>query len=150
MVLEKSKSVSVLAFLRSLQAARACIGALVDDLKAHGMTEHPEAVSLQVSMTLDQQVDELFTPYLSGSSYIDCETRSLEELYSSLLFKYTIFHVCHACSHPRSQTCIANLEPPSHAGRRIHPRSWPRWPSLEVSFSRRHVMPTSIVSGRQT
>ncbi|KAI9753664.1 MAG: Exocyst complex component 5 [Lichina confinis] len=92
MVLEKAKSVSVLAFLRSLQAARACIGALVDDLKAHGMTEHPEAVSLQVSMTLDQQVDELFTPYLSGSSYIDCETRSLEELYSSLLFKYTIFH----------------------------------------------------------
>ena len=101
MVLEKAKSVSILAFLRSLQAARACIGALVDDLKAHGMTEHPEAVSLQVSMTLDQQVDELFTPYLSGSSYIDSETRSLEELYSSLLFKYTIFHVCHA--HPPIQ-----------------------------------------------
>jgi hypothetical protein len=41
---------------------------------------------------LDQQVEELFIPYLMATSYIDREKRSLGELYSSLLFKYTIFH----------------------------------------------------------
>jgi hypothetical protein len=31
-------------------------------------------------------------PYFSGSSYIEREKRSLEELYSSLLFKFTTYH----------------------------------------------------------
>ncbi len=93
MVLEKANTVSDLAFLRTLQAARSCINTLVDDLKAHGLTEHPDPASLQISLTLDQQVDELFVPYLVGSSYIEREKRSLEELYSSLLFKFTIYHV---------------------------------------------------------
>ena len=93
MVLEKAGSVSSLAFLRSLQAARSCIGTLIDDLKAHGLTEHPETVSPQITIVLDQQFDDLFVPYFVGSSYIEREKRSLEELYSSLLFKFTIYHV---------------------------------------------------------
>lgn len=93
MVLEKANSVSSLAFLRSLQAARTCINALVDDLKSHGLTEHPDPASVQISLTLDQQVDELFVPYLVGNAYIEREKKSLEELYSSLLFKFTIYHV---------------------------------------------------------
>ena len=93
MVLGKAGSVSSLAFLRSLQAARSCISSLVDELKAHGLTEHPETVSPQISITLDQQFDDLFVPYFVGSSYIERERRSLEELYSSLLFKFTIYHV---------------------------------------------------------
>ena len=93
MVLEKAGSVSSLAFLRSLQAARSCISSLVDDLKAHGLTEHPETVSPQISIILDQQFDDLFVPYFIGSSYIEREKRSLEELNSSLLFKFTIYHV---------------------------------------------------------
>lgn len=92
MVLEKAMTVSSLAFLRSLQAARSCITALVDDLKVHGLTEHPDPASLQTTVTLDQQLDELFVPYLVGSSYIDKEKKSLGELYSSLLFKFTIYH----------------------------------------------------------
>lgn len=93
MVLEKANTISSLAYLRSLQTARSCINTLIDDLKAHGLTEHPEAISSQTSVILDQQFDDLFVPYFVGSSYIEREKRSLEELYSSLLFKYTIFHV---------------------------------------------------------
>lgn len=92
MVLEKANDISSLAFLRSLQAARSYIGNLVEDLKAHGLTEHPEPASSQVAATLDQQLEELFVPYLLGSSYIEREKKNLEELYSSLLFKFTVYH----------------------------------------------------------
>ena len=93
MVLEKANTISTLAFLRSLQAARSYIGALVDDLKTHGLTEHPDVLSSQTALILDQQFDDLFVPYFVGSSYIEREKRNLEELYSSLLFKFTVFHV---------------------------------------------------------
>lgn len=92
MVLEKADTISSLAFLRSLHASRAYINTLVEDLKSHGLTENPDVCSAQTSLVLDQQMDELFVPYIVGSSYIDRERRSLEELYSSLLFKYTIYH----------------------------------------------------------
>lgn len=92
MVLEKAASVSTLAYLRSLHASRSYIGALVDDLKTHGLTEHPEPCSSQIAQTLDQQVEELFVPYLVGSSYMDKEKKSLEELNNSLLFKFTLYH----------------------------------------------------------
>lgn len=93
MVLEKADSVSSLAFLRSLQASRSYIAALVDDLKAHGLTEHPDPATPAIAAVLDQQLEDLFVPYFAGSSYIEREKRSLEELYSSLLFKFTTYHV---------------------------------------------------------
>ncbi|KAH7035353.1 exocyst complex component protein [Microdochium trichocladiopsis] len=92
MVLEKADSISSLAFLRSLHASRSYIGTLVEDLKSHGLTEHPEACSAQIAQSLDQQLEELFVPYMMGNSYIDREKKSLEELYNSLLFKYNIYH----------------------------------------------------------
>lgn len=91
-VLEKANSVSSLAFLRTLQAARSYINALVDDLKAHGLTEHPDTISSQTSLLLDQQLDDLFVPYFAGSTYIEKEKKNLEELYTSLMFKFTIYH----------------------------------------------------------
>jgi hypothetical protein len=92
MVLEKANTISLA--LRSLQAARSYINNLVDDLKAHGLTEHPEPISSQITLVLDQQLDDLFVPYFVGSSYIEREKKkNLEELYSSLLFKFTIYHV---------------------------------------------------------
>lgn len=106
MVLGKANTISSLAFLRSLQAARNCISTLIDDLKAHGLTEHPEVASSQTTLILDQQFDDLFIPYFVGTSYIEREKRNLEELYSSLLFKYTIFHVC-SIPFP-TQTTITN------------------------------------------
>ena len=78
--------------MRSLQASRSYISGLVDDLKAHGLTEHPEPVQSQIAATLDQQLEDLFVPYFVGSSYIEREKKSLEELYSSLLFKFTTYH----------------------------------------------------------
>jgi hypothetical protein len=92
MVLGKADTISSLAFLRSLHASRSYINGLVEDLKSHGLTEHPDPCSAQTTGILDQQLDELFVPYLVGSSYIDRERKNLEELYSSLLFKFTIYH----------------------------------------------------------
>ena len=92
MVLEKANSESSLAYLRSLQAARSYLNALVEDLKAHGLTEHPDTISSQTSQVLDQQLEELFIPYFGGSSYIEKEKHNLEELYKSLLFKFEVFH----------------------------------------------------------
>ena len=92
LVLEKANTISTLAFLRSLQSSRSYISNLVDDLKAHGLTEHLESLSSQTTLVLDQQFDDLFVPYFVGSSYIEREKRNLEELYSSLLFKFTTFH----------------------------------------------------------
>ena len=109
MVLEKAISVSSLAFLRSLQAARSCISTLIDDLKAHGLTEHPETVSPQITIILDQQFDDLFVPYFIGSSYIEREKRSLEELYSSLLFKFTIYHVSSTLTHNKMKLLADRL-----------------------------------------
>ncbi|KAH6604682.1 exocyst complex component sec10 [Trichoderma cornu-damae] len=91
-VLDKAESVSTLAFLRSLHSSRSYIGSLVEDLKMHGLTEHPEPCSAQIAQALDQNLDELFVPFLVGSVYIDREKKSLEELYGSLLFKFSIFH----------------------------------------------------------
>ncbi|KAK4995024.1 Exocyst complex component 5, partial [Elasticomyces elasticus] len=92
MVLDKANSISSLTFLRSLQAAKIYIAALVDDLKAHGLTEHPDPVSSPTAAVLDQQLDDLFVPYFVGSSYIEREKKNLEELCTSLLFKFTIYH----------------------------------------------------------
>lgn len=91
-VLDKAETVSTLAFLRSLHSSRSYISSLVEDLKSHGLTEHPEPCSAQIAQTLEQQMDELFIPYLVGSSYIERERKSLEEMYSSLLFKFTMYH----------------------------------------------------------
>ena len=91
-VLEKASSISSLAFLRSLQSSRNYIGALVDDLKSHGLTEHPDPISSQTALVLDQQLEDLFIPYFAGSLYIEREKKNLEELYTSLLFKFTTYH----------------------------------------------------------
>ncbi|TKX26954.1 exocyst complex component SEC10 [Elsinoe australis] len=91
-VLDKAGAVSSLAFLRSLQSSKSYISSLVEDLKTHGLTEHPEPASATTAAILDQQLDDLFVPYFAGSSYIEREKRSLEELYSSLLFKFTTYH----------------------------------------------------------
>lgn len=92
MVLEKASELSSLAFLRSLQASRGYITQLVEDLKSHGLTEHPEPATSQIAATLDQQLEELFSSYFIGEKYVEREKKNLEELYSSLLLKFTIYH----------------------------------------------------------
>lgn len=91
-VLEKAESVSLLAFLRTLQAARSLIGSMIESLKSHGLTEHPDPASINVAAILDQQLEVLFVPYIAGASYIERERQSLEELYASLLYRFTLYH----------------------------------------------------------
>ncbi|KAJ5569327.1 hypothetical protein N7450_011813 [Penicillium hetheringtonii] len=109
MVLEKASGVSSLAFLRCLQSSRGYIGALIDDLKAHGLTEHPETISSQTALLLDQQLEELFVPYFVGSSYIERERRTLEELYNAVLFKFTTYQ---ARRKKAATTFMASLSRP--------------------------------------
>lgn len=109
MVLEKASGVSSLAFLRCLQSSRGYISALVDDLKAHGLTEHPEPISSQTALLLDQQLEELFVPYFVGSSYIEREKRTLEELFNALLFRFTSFQ---ARRKKAATTFMASLSRP--------------------------------------
>lgn len=92
MILDKASDLSSLAFLRSLQTSRSYITQLVEDLKTHGLTEHPEPATSQVAATLDQQLEELFSSYFIGEKYIEREKKNLDELYSSLLLKFTIYH----------------------------------------------------------
>lgn len=109
MVLEKASGVSSLAFLRCLQSSRGYISALIEDLKAHGLTEHPDAISSQTALLLDQQLEELFVPYFVGSSYIEREKRTLEELFNALLFKFTTYH---ARRKKAATTFMASLSRP--------------------------------------
>ncbi|TLD25841.1 exocyst complex component Sec10 [Venturia nashicola] len=92
LVLEKAESISTLAFLRTVQTSRSYISSMVEDLKSHGLTEHPEPATPQIVSFLDQQMEELFTPYLTGVAYIEREKKSLEYLYRALLFKFTMYH----------------------------------------------------------
>ncbi|KAJ5112066.1 hypothetical protein N7532_000111 [Penicillium argentinense] len=109
MVLEKASGVSSLAFLRCLQSSRGYISALIDDLKAHGLTEHPETISSQTALLLDQQLEELFVPYFVGSSYIEREKRTLEELFNAVLFKFTTYQ---ARRKKAATTFMASLSRP--------------------------------------
>lgn len=109
MVLEKASGVSSLAFLRCLQSSRGYISALVDDLKAHGLTEHPDPISSQTALLLDQQLEELFVPYFVGSSYIEREKRTLEDLFNALLFKFTSYQ---ARRKKAATTFMASLSRP--------------------------------------
>jgi len=43
-------------------------------------------------MVIDQNVEELFLPYLQDRGYMDREKISLEQLYSGLLFKFREYH----------------------------------------------------------
>nr|OQO26898.1 hypothetical protein B0A51_08351 [Rachicladosporium sp. CCFEE 5018] len=107
MVLNKADSISSLAFLRSLQASRSYISALVEDLKAHGLTEHPDPVSSVTAAVLDQQLDVVL--YFTGSSYIEREKKNLGELFEGLLFKFTLYHSRRRKVNTQSSTYLSAL-----------------------------------------
>jgi len=85
---------SSLSYLRLLQSSRGALVTLVDDLKG---IKYKGVVGVEsmssIAATLDQNLDDLFVPYLERSRYIEREVKSLQELYSSLLYKYNGFHV---------------------------------------------------------
>ncbi len=90
MVLDKATTISSLAFLRCLHASSGYISALIEDLKASRAYGAPGACSAQISQTLDQQVEELFVPYLAETP-ISSRRRRAWRCYSSLLLQIHSF-----------------------------------------------------------
>ncbi|KAG0145204.1 hypothetical protein CROQUDRAFT_659005 [Cronartium quercuum f. sp. fusiforme G11] len=45
-----------------------------------------------ISSMLDQQLDEFFSQHLDNNHYLECESKSLTELYASYLLKYARWH----------------------------------------------------------
>jgi len=92
--MQRAEQNSSLSYLRLLQSSRNALSTLVDDLKAVNYKGIVGVESLSsISATLDQNLDDLFVPYLENSRYVEREVKSLQELYSSLLYKYNGFHV---------------------------------------------------------
>lgn len=89
-VLSYAENLSTLAYLRTLQSAHSVVGALVDAIKNLPSTPQEEAQSI-VSL-LQSNEEDLFVPYLESGRYIEKEKKSLMELYSSLLYKFTRVH----------------------------------------------------------
>ncbi|KAF3933873.1 hypothetical protein ABW19_dt0202788 [Dactylella cylindrospora] len=93
LVLEKAETISPLAFLRSLQAAKSSLDSLVEKLKENSEELNDKDTNNEIAGCLDQNLDDLFTPYLEGSvKYIEREKKSLQDLYESILFKFNTFH----------------------------------------------------------
>lgn len=129
-LLNKGGSISELAYLRILQLIHVETSALVDDLKKHELpsltpsrssslgavyfrnsltnTHSAAHGATTVSAMLETAMEELFMPYTEGQKYIDRESRSLTDLYASLLSNFTQFHVSLALSsHPAANSYIA-------------------------------------------
>ncbi|ORY81928.1 exocyst complex component Sec10-like protein [Protomyces lactucae-debilis] len=89
-VLTYAENTSTLAYLRTLQNTHSLVGALVDTVKNMPSSETEDS---QLLITvLDTNEEDLFVPYLESGRYVEKEKKSLSELYSSLLYKFTRFH----------------------------------------------------------
>ncbi|EMR11691.1 hypothetical protein PNEG_00127 [Pneumocystis murina B123] len=87
---------STLAYLRVLQATHSSLTDLVEDLKSFEQTSLSSDLSNEfsglASYALEQCLNDLFIPYLEGSRYIEKERKSLNELYSSFLCNFNLYH----------------------------------------------------------
>ncbi|KTW29304.1 hypothetical protein T552_01259 [Pneumocystis carinii B80] len=87
---------STLAYLRVLHVTRSSLTDLVEDLKLFEQTSLSSDLSNEfsslVSYTLEQCLNDMFIPYLEGSRYIEKERKSLNELYSSFLSNFNLYH----------------------------------------------------------
>ncbi|CCG81678.1 Putative uncharacterized protein [Taphrina deformans PYCC 5710] len=89
-VLAYAESTSTLAYLRTLQNSYSVVGALVDAIKV--LPSQPADEAQSISAVLQTNEEDLFVPYLESGRYIEKEKKSLTELYSSLLYKYSKYH----------------------------------------------------------
>lgn len=89
-VLAYAENVSTLAYLRTLQNSHNVLGALVDVIKS--LPSCPADEQQTISAVLQSNEEDLFVPYLESGRYIEKEKKSLTELYSSLLYKFTKYH----------------------------------------------------------
>lgn len=89
-VLSYAENTSTLAYLRTLQATHSIVEIIVESIKNLQSSTPEETISITVN--LETQQSDLFVPYLEGGRYLEKERKSLTELYSSLLYKFTKYH----------------------------------------------------------
>jgi hypothetical protein len=112
-LLASASTYTDLAFLRVLQLVHHQTSLLVEDLKNYELPamapkspvdaemtrsfgNPPGAVaatSTSVTNMLETAMEELFVPYTEGQRYLERESRSLSELFSSYLANFTRYHV---------------------------------------------------------
>ena len=93
-LMKRAEKVSTLASLRCLQAAHQQLGFLVEDLKAELSTsERSDLNANPLNTLLDQNLEDLFVPYVEDLRYLEREKKSLQELYASFLYKFSSYHV---------------------------------------------------------
>lgn len=124
-LLNKGASLSTLAFLRILQMVHLQVSSLVEDLKVYELTaaaprspneasavrqppmninnasaSSANLVTVSLSSMLETAMEELFVPYTEGTRYLERESKSLGELYSSYLTRFARYHVsrCLTCN----------------------------------------------------
>ena len=122
-LLNKGASLSTLAFLRILQMIHLQVSTLVEDLKVYELTaaaprspneasavrqsvmsinptiSSSSMVTVSLSSMLETAMEELFVPYTEGTRYLERESKSLGELYSSYLTKFAHYHVSYVLYH---------------------------------------------------
>ncbi|KAI0320274.1 exocyst complex component Sec10 [Amylostereum chailletii] len=112
-LLNRASGMSDLAFLRVLQLVHSQTALLVDDLRSYEVTSilprspvngpdiskmfsGPPAAAgpptTAISAMLETAMEELFVPYTEGQRYLEKETKSLGELYTSFLAAFTRYH----------------------------------------------------------
>ncbi|KDQ08839.1 hypothetical protein BOTBODRAFT_37533 [Botryobasidium botryosum FD-172 SS1] len=111
LLLQKSSELSSLAFLRILQLSHVQTSKLVENLKTYdqltsstsrsdtplaGSGSLPGAAATGATVALgtmlEGAMEELFVPYTEGARYLERESKSLGELYSLYLYKFTRYH----------------------------------------------------------
>ncbi|KAG8901835.1 Exocyst complex component 5 [Tulasnella sp. 408] len=117
MLLDKASAISTLAFLRLLQLAHVQTSALVEDLRPYDLSAVMSAsssraavegssldaletrdargmgVALPFGTMLEGAMEELFVHYIEGTKYLEKESKSLGELYSEYLMRFTKVHL---------------------------------------------------------
>ena len=108
---------TTLSFLRILQLVHVQVSSLVEDLKVYelttstprspnetaelrrsleglsAVTSSPNLMTISLTVMLENAMEELFVPYTEGSRYLDREAKSLGELYTKYLSRFSKYHV---------------------------------------------------------
>ncbi|CAE6391420.1 Exocyst complex component SEC10 [Rhizoctonia solani AG-1 IB] len=93
--LERTSTMSNLAFLRMLNMAHVQTSALVEDLKQFDLTSGSAGAGAAAPFgpMLDTAMEEIFVPHTEGTKYLERESKSLGEMYLNLLLRFTKYHV---------------------------------------------------------
>ncbi|KAK9468743.1 exocyst complex component Sec10-domain-containing protein [Lipomyces arxii] len=89
--LSQAKSISTLAYLRVLERAHSDIGKLVADLKA--IITADIDTGRGIAMLLDQNMQDLFVPFVENRQYIETEKKNLQELAGVVLARFNAYHM---------------------------------------------------------